>query len=192
MTLLPGPNYALDDVFLRDRLREVISEHGIDTVVETGLNDGQSTLAFSGIVGKVIGIDIDPACIECTRGGFIQAGRNNYELIVGNSPDVILSMMPRLNAEKTLFFLDAHWDDPTPLLDEIRTIPPGKGIIVFHDFLCPGTDFGWDHVLINGVHRQMDYDLVRTDLTRWSLTHRLEYATKVSASKRGWAIAYPS
>lgn len=191
MTLLAGPNYALDDHFLRERLAAVIAEYYIDTVVETGLNDGQSTLAFSRMAPYVIGIDIDPACVDCTRDRLVAAGRDNYRLIVGNSPDILRAIMPRLPVN-TLFFLDAHWDDPTPLLEEIKTIPRGQGVIVFHDFLCPGTDFGWDHVLISGVHLPMDYDLVRPELTAWSPTHRMEYATQVSASKRGWALAFPS
>lgn len=192
MTLLPGPNYALDDVFLCDKLKKVIDDLGIELVVETGLNDGQSTLAFARMAPRVIGIDIDPSCVACTQGRLIVAEMKNFEILTGNSPDVLRSIMGRIPSEKTMFFLDAHWDDPTPLLEEIRTIPAGHGVIVFHDFLCPGTDFGWDHVLINGVHIPMDYDLVRADLTRWSNTHRLEYATQVSASKRGSAIVFPS
>lgn len=192
MTLLPGPNYALDDVHLRTRLTQVINDLQLQMVVETGLNDGQSTLAFSQIAPQVIGIDIDPHCVACTHGRLTSAERKNFEILTGNSPDVLRSIMGRIPSEKTMFFLDAHWDDPTPLLDEIVEIPAGHGVIVFHDFLCPGTDFGWDHVLIRGAHIPMDYNLVRDALTRWSPTHRMEYATQVSGSKRGSAIAFPS
>jgi hypothetical protein len=187
----PGPNYALDDYNLRDRLKEIIAENAIDTVVETGLNDGQSTLSFCRIAPHVIGIDHDAQCIEVTRKRLVDAGVNNYELLWGHSPDKLREIMPRLPAN-TLYFIDAHWDGECPTLDEIRAIRRRSGILVFHDFQVPGHDFGWDHMLVGGVYHEMNEAFIRPDLLQWSGTYRIEYAKAVSGSKRGFCFVYPS
>jgi predicted O-methyltransferase YrrM len=188
----PGPNYALDDFNLRDRLAEIVKEYAIDTVVETGLNDGQSTLAFSKMVTQVIGIDHDPKCIEVARDRLNAAGQTNYELILDHSPKALTEIMERLPLN-TIFFIDAHWDGECPTLDEIRAITPGKGILVFHDFQVPGheADFGWDHMIVNGVQHEMNEAFIRPELLRWSSTYRIEFAKAVSGSKRGFCFVYP-
>ena len=195
----PGPNYALDDFNLRDRLVEIIKEHGIQVVVETGLNDGQSTLAFCRMDTKygdkisVIGIDHDPQCIEVTKRRLRTDGVLNYTLYLRHSPDCLKELMEYL-PDETLFFIDAHWDGECPTLDEIRAITPGKGILVFHDFQVPGHehDFGWDHMIVNGVYYEMNEAFIRPALFEWSPTYRIEYAKAVSGSKRGFCFVYPS
>jgi predicted O-methyltransferase YrrM len=192
MAYLPGPNYALDDFNLRGRLREIITEYKIDAVVETGLNDGQSTLAFCQMAPFVIGVDHDPQCIEVTRQRIRTAGLSNFRLELGHSPDVLKRIMGTLPVN-ALFFIDAHWDGECPTLDEIRAIPAGIGILVFHDFQVPGheNDFGWDHMIVNGVYHEMNENFLREDLLRWSPTYRIEYAKAVSGSKRGFCFVYP-
>ncbi len=188
----PGPNYALDDFNLRDRLVEIIKEHGIEMVVETGLNDGQSTLAFCQMGVNVIGIDHDVQCIDVARERLRAAGASNWSLCFGHSPDCLKDLMPTL-PDETLFFIDAHWDGECPTLDEIRAITPGKGILAFHDFQVPGHehDFGWDHMIVNGVYYEMNEAFLRPALLEWSPTYRIEYAKAVSGSKRGFCFVYP-
>jgi hypothetical protein len=187
----PGPNYALDDFNLRDRLKEIIREHEIVCVVETGLNDGQSTLEFTKMVPFVHGIDHDPKCIEVTANRL--AGRLNARLWLGHSPEVLARLMSGL-PNNTIFFIDAHWDGECPTLDEIRAITPGKGILVFHDFQVPGHehDFGWDHMQVGGVQYEMNEAFIRPELLKWSPTYRIEYAKAVSGSKRGFCFVFPS
>jgi hypothetical protein len=106
---------------------------------------------------------------------------------------VLTDIMPELPGN-TIFFIDAHWDGECPTLDEIRAITPGKGILVFHDFQVPGheTDFGWDHMIVNGVHHEMNEAFIRPELLKWSPTYRIEYAKAVSGSKRGFCFVYPA
>lgn len=189
----PGPNYALDDFNLRNRLAEIVKEYSIEAVVETGLNDGQSTLEFCRMmVPRVIGIDHDLQCIAVTRERIQMAGWTNFELLLGHSPDKLKEIMPSL-PDNTIFFIDAHWDGECPTLDEIRAITPGKGILVFHDFQVPGKkeEFGWDHMIVNGVYHEMNEDFIHADLLKWSPTYRIEYAKAVSGSKRGFCFVYP-
>ena len=195
MSFKPGPNYALNDSFLRARLCGTIARRGVRLVVETGLNDGQSTVEFSRMAPKVIGVDWDPECINETARKMQAAGRENYELLCMSSPDAIRTIVANYfgGFPHTLFFLDAHWDGPSPVLREIREIPKGKGIIVFHDIKVPGKDFGYDKVeLTDGTEVDLDYNFLQDELTAWSPTHRVEYMQQSDGCYRGAAIVYPS
>jgi hypothetical protein len=189
--------YALDDHFLHDRLKAVVSEQNIEVVVETGIADGNSSREFCKMVPRYIGIDIDPSRIIQVNGVLTQSAANKWELLQGNSPDVLRQIMPILPAAQTLFFLDAH-NHPAapvwPLPEEIRAIPPGEGVLVLHDFRVPGKDFGVDGYMVDGVMRDFNYDLIRDVLAEWSASHRIEYATDSDpqSSYRGWGLVYPS
>lgn len=189
--------HALDDHFLLERMRQVVAERGIEVIVETGIAEGNSALKFCSLAPRYYGIDIDPMRVEQTRQTLTQGGAtNDWEILLGNSPDVLRLLVPSLTADKTLFFLDAHnfpGNTRWPLPDEVRALPRGQGVMCFHDFHVPGRDFGVDgYTLEDGRHLPFDYDLVRDVLTEWSPTHRLEYMTQASGSYRGAAFVYPS
>lgn len=195
MPYRPGPNYSLNDPFLKQRLKEVIEENCISLVVETGLNDGQSLLEFSYMADYVMGIDIDQRCIDATNERMMINNRTNYALILGDSAEKLAALpMPSI-AYNNLYFLDAHWDEDddssTPLLAEIKAIPRGKGVIVVHDIKVPSKDFGYDVLNIRGKPEDFTYDVIKEALTDWSPTHRVEYNEQAAGCYRGVAIVYP-
>ena len=119
------------------------------------------------------------------------AGRKGIVLCAGSSPDVLQSLRPLL-PDETLYFLDAHWQDYWPVLDEIRSIRPGTGVIILHDIVVPGhPELIVPH--IDHTKRILDYAYVKDALTQWSPTHRVEYNTKSegTAHPRGVAYIYP-
>lgn len=174
--------YALDDTYLKTRFNEIINDLGITTVVETGIHEGRSTLELSYMVDKVIGIDILQESIDVTRNRLIENSRTNVELINGNSPIALASIMNRIDADKCIFFLDAHWESYWPINDEIRTITKNLGVIIVHDFVVPGhPELGFDT-----YHGQpFTYDFIRESLLEWSPTHRVEYNSLANGSCRG-------
>lgn len=182
--------YALDDVFLKGRLAQIIKERGIKEVVETGLNEGNSTVEFCRIAPHVTGIDIDPICTESALSKLEVAGLGNCIIITGDSRDVLAEIVPML-PDETLFFLDAHWGEPWPLPGEIRALKKGKGVIVVHDIKVPGTDLGFDGVMFEGQVHDFTYELIKPFLDKWSPTHTIEYMKVGSGSYRGAAIFYP-
>ena len=60
------PMCALLDRVMRERMAEIIKARGLTTVVETGVDRGGSTLLFSLMADRVIGIDNDPGKIAIT------------------------------------------------------------------------------------------------------------------------------
>lgn len=188
------PNYALNDEFFRSRVEQVIAERGISVVVETGIDEGLSAVKFCGMVPHYVGIDIDRVCIEKTVRVLRESGANNFELICGDSPKVLSGELMSSLPDTTLFFIDAHCyqDTPCPVADEIRAIPPGKGILVFHDIAVPGREYGGFYTVIDGESCLFSYDVIRDALTAWSQMHRVEYMTECAHEKSpGVMFVYP-
>jgi len=179
--------YALDDTFLKSKFHEIINQYGITTIVETGIHEGRSTLELSYMVSKVIGIEILQEAVDVTKQRLNEHNRTNVDLYVGNSPVILNQIVPTLDADKCVFFLDAHWEDYWPINDEIKTLPKNKGIIVVHDFVVPGhPELGFD-----SYHNQpFTYDFIKQSLTEWSPTHRVEYNSQANGSCRGVGFIY--
>lgn len=179
--------YALQDTFLKDKLRQIIAEHGITTIVETGTFEGKSTVEFAELVPKVYGIELSDKFFKETSVRLKKHNVSNVTMVKANSPDGLRQIMPELDVEKTLFFLDAHWNTYWPILDEISTIEKNKGIILIHDFKVPNnSELGYDSY----KNQPLDYDFVKEALDSWSPTHRIEYNSQAFYEKRGVAFVY--
>ena len=188
----PHPKYGdfpMDSYFV-SRIQEIVKEYDIKNIVETGVDKGCSTVFFAQTVEKVYGIEILQQSIDFATSRLKDHNLDNVELIKGNSPIVLLSLMHKIDASKTLFFLDAHWQAYWPLLDEIDTISRRKGVIVIHDAQVPDhPEFGYD--TWNG--KALNYDYVKEALTRWSPNHKVEYSLKHNYyNPRGTMYVFPS
>jgi predicted O-methyltransferase YrrM len=194
--LTPDPKYKdhpMDLVFA-NRVREIVKEYGITTIVETGVDLATSAMTLTRIADRYIGIEILQKSVDLANQRFAENNITNAQIIKGNSPVVLLSIMHQLDVDKTLFFLDAHWGPYWPLLDEIDTISRGKGIIIMHDFEIPGhPELGFD-TQMSGPEKGkiLNYDYVKQALTRWSPTHRIEYNSEaLHVMPRGLCYAFP-
>ena len=175
---------------MRKRLAEIIAERGIQTVVETGIDKGGSTVLFASMVKRVIGVDNDPKKIEITRNFIAERGITNAEVLQGNSPDVLRALIAGgLDASTTLFLLDAHWQKYWPLKDEIRAITRGQGVLVMHDARVPGCpNLGVDEY----EGQELSYEYLKDVLTDWSPTHMVEYNDdSAEVPRRGVMYVYP-
>jgi SAM-dependent methyltransferase len=184
--------YALGDTALKVKFNEIIQKYGITTVIETGIHEGKSTLELSYMVDKVIGIEILEESIQVTKNRLDQNNRTNYELFLGSSPDILKQIMPTLQADRCIFFLDAHWWNYWPVNDEINSITKNEGIIILHDFVVPERpDLYYDSYVVNGINQKFDYEFVKDSLTNWSPNHRLEYNSESFAQGGDSGIPNP-
>ena len=181
-------NYALDDVFLKSKIEEIIKEYGITTIVETGVHYGQSTLEFANMVSKVYAVDILQESIDIATNYVVnQHSKDNVEFFVGNSPDVLKQIVNKIDASKTIFFLDAHWWEYWPINDEIRSLEKNKGIIIVHDFVVPDRPYlGFDTY----KGQPFNYQLIMNALNGWCPNHTLEYNRNATGSRRGVGFIY--
>jgi SAM-dependent methyltransferase len=193
MPYIDMPQFALDDHFLVAQIIQVMNERNLCEVVETGINGGKSTTVFCSIALWVTGVDIDPICIDITERRLLAHKATNYDLRLGNSPDRLRWLVKKgLNANRTLFFLDAHWGDTSwPLPEEILSIPRKQGVLVLHDIKVPDKDFGFDYYVHKGESKPFTIDLIAEQLTEWSPSWRIAYNEQASGSYRGACFVFP-
>jgi hypothetical protein len=128
------------DHFVREEFLKLKNEFDVKNVVETGTCFGSSTIFFTQNFENVHSIEINNDYLNVAKERNPMA---NYYL--GSSDQILPSILPTLNG-KTIFFLDAHWENHCPLLNELSCIATmhNKPIIVIHDFYVPNTNLGYD------------------------------------------------
>lgn len=181
--------HSLQDTVMQRRFREIVAERNVKVIVETGLDKGLSTVVLSQIVDLVIGIDNNLNCVAQAHENLSKAGRTNALLIADSSPDALRKLDPLLWGYEVIYFLDAHWQQYWPLLDEIAAIRPETGVIVLHDMQVPDhPELGFD--CYGG--KSLNYDYVKDALTKWSPSHRIEYNERADCPiPRGVGYVFP-
>ena len=120
--------------------KEVVSlaqKHKIRIAVETGTYKGDTALALAEIFDETHTVELDESnylhCVDRLRVS------ERIFCHHGNSPDWLNSFLPQY-PQPIFFYLDAHWGDYWPILDELRAIArcghPGA-VIAIDDFQVP-------------------------------------------------------
>lgn len=138
-----------DDCFLHAEIARLIGKWDVEIAVETGTNQGYSAWALSLLCPKVYTIEINREFYESAAKFFGQAVVSGEIVSLwGSSPAVLQGIQAELTGKRVLFYLDAHWQEYWPLLDELKVISSlgvSDPIIVIHDFEVPGRpDMGYD------------------------------------------------
>lgn len=194
-----GDGYLAAEVL---RLKEV---HGLTKALETGTCLGSTTLWLAEHFDKVQTCEISDQYYEIACERFM--AHDKPYAIVDTTDRFWDHIVARKRPSKTVvwnvadrvdfIFLDAHWGDHCPLLDELDAIAnpehgrnAGLPCIVIHDFQVPGTDFGFDR-MPDG--RPFNLELVKPYLDRiyGEGKYRTNYPTKVEGAKRGWISIEP-
>lgn len=177
------------DIYFKKEIEKIICDWKIKTIVETGTYQADTTISMAEMVEQVITIEINAQYLKYARHQIKQSGKNNIISIFGSSPKEI----EKLNIdEPILFFLDAHWYEYNPLLDELKAIAEKKynnSVIVIHDFKVPNKNFGYDSY--NGF----DYDWNYIESAIKSIygdNFRYYYNEKASGGNRGIIFIFPN
>jgi predicted O-methyltransferase YrrM len=136
---------TFSDQYFKKEVCRLIDKYNIKTVVETGTYEGQSSIEFSKLVDNVHTFEINKRYHD--ESAELLKDYPNVTQYLGNSAELLCNVIPKIDDEYVLYFLDAHWYNYCPLLDEIRAIAKygkNKSIIIIHDFKVPGKDFGYD------------------------------------------------
>jgi hypothetical protein len=97
-------------------------QFGIDTFVETGTYQGETTAYAARSFKRVFTVELDAALHAQARSRF--ASQPQVECVQGNSPDGLRQILPRLGGDPVMFWLDAHSSAvcDCPLLEEVGLI----------------------------------------------------------------------
>lgn len=125
------PEIGIFIVYLKKR-------YNINTAIETGTYKGHTSMFLSYLFNSVHTTEINQSEYNDTYK--ILKNCSNITCHLGSSDKVFQHLLPSLKGERLFFYLDAHWNDFWPLLDEIREI--GKThfnncIIMIDDFKVP-------------------------------------------------------
>ena len=164
------------------RLKEA---HGLKTALETGTCLGSTAMWLAEHFEHVRTCDIHEGYLAIARARMCDI--SNVETHWERST-VIVGLAPVAD----LYWLDAHWGEHCPLLEELSQIAEqhARPVILIHDFQVPGTDFGFDK-MPDG--RPFNLELVKPYLDRiygaglWD--HN--YPTEVAGARRGWVSIEP-
>lgn len=155
------------DNLLRDQLLGFHRQHAFRCAVETGTWKGHTTVWLASVFDRVFTVEVNAERFGANKARF--AAYDNIEALQGDSPRVLLELLPRLPFP-LLAFLDAHWKDQWPLRDELKILLSVRRpkLIAIHDFQVPGRDFGYD--AYQGRACSLDYiaDLLPHDECKYS------------------------
>ena len=129
------------DSVLQGSIFSIIKSFDIQTVVETGSFTGSTSQWFSEHVDAVYGFETNPKYLKIA-----EERAPRVELILGDSAIDLPNLLSSYVRGPVLFYLDAHWGESWPILDELRAIGKsrlaGQSIIVIHDYQTG--DLGYD------------------------------------------------
>lgn len=128
---------AFEDRFLARELLKLMAIYQIDKIVETGTYKGWSANVLAKTGKPVITIELNPELHEQAKD--LNKNNPNVFLHLGSSEKLLDDLIPDSTDENILFFLDAHWNDYWPVLDELKIIKKKtrSPVIIIHDFFVP-------------------------------------------------------
>lgn len=170
-------------------LTRLAKDHHIDVAIETGTWKGDTTIFLSDYFAKVFTIEVS---IE----HFFAAQRylqrfSNIKCIYGSSEQAFHQILPSLADQPIFFYLDAHWYEQWPLLDELEEISlthKDNCILVIDDFKVPGRpDIPYDAYGRN----ECSFDYIEEKLNKVFSEYACFYLIPRNLESRAKFVAYP-
>lgn len=134
------------DTFIEKKFLELKEQFQITTAIETGSCFFSTTKWLAEHFDNVYTVE---ANMEFAKYGIPKVeGMSNVHWSIGDSLNWLPILTHKIIEERCIFFLDAHWEEHCPLLDELDIIanmgliyPP---IIAIHDFKTSNPELGYD------------------------------------------------
>lgn len=167
------------DPHVQQEVANLVRQHGIASIIETGAIDGRTTRYLASLARHVLSIGIDPINFHANRQ---MPGLENVWWMLGNTAEMILRYVPHLPGPY-LFYLDAQWGPQWPIWSELRAIAELdlQPVIVIPDFKVPGTALGYD--ASGGV--ELTYSAIVTSIDGIYGPGRSQFRTNSDATAGG-------
>lgn len=165
------------------------TDYAIDVAIETGTYLGETTRFLADCFNEVHTIEISD--VNLNKALKALKDKDNVQAHLGSSEIVLHNLLPALKDKRAIFYLDAHWNEFWPLLDELREI--GKThkdncIIVIDDFKVPGRkDLKYDKY---GPH-SCSYRYIENALSQVFTEYDYYYIIPKNAKSRAKFLAIP-
>lgn len=176
------------DTFVHDEISKLVEKFNIDSIIETGSYKGATTKRLAEF-SPVKSIEFDKQNFSEAKDAVMRSQTKHGAMIYLGDSGKILDTLPA--SDRTLYFLDAHWQEAWPLLDELKQIQSLgiRPVIVIHDFKVPGKDFGYDSY--NGVDLDLAYIENRLEGIYGEDGYGYHYNEQADGGYRGVVYIYP-
>jgi hypothetical protein len=134
------------DIYIEKEILKLKEKYEIDTLIETGSYHGDTTLWFAKNFNKTITIEINEEKFNLTNKR-LKDNKLKAIAYLGSSEKILNEILPTKGiGHDTIFYLDAHWYEYNPLIDELKTIAKYnlRPIIVIHDMKEPTNTLQYD------------------------------------------------
>lgn len=179
------------DIYLQKKFIDIKKFFDIDTVIETGTYQGNTTLWLSKNFKTVYTIECNA---QYFNDAFSKIGQvPNIKMELGESPKFLQNVLPSIDENKTIIFLDAHWYS-NPVLKELNAIKDSgkKPIIAIHDFMVPGhPELGYDVYPNQNIVYNWEWIENYINNIYGKNGYTKEYNSKATGAMRGCVFIYP-
>jgi len=171
------------DTIMADKIRELIKFHAIDLVIECGTYLGGTTRRLAMMCKEVATIEVNPD--HYGRARALLEPCKNTEIFCGSTVDILPMLLDIYKDRNMLLFIDSHWEEHNPLLEELEIIHRVgiKPVIAIHDFKVPDhPELGYD------IYKDIVYEWgwIREAIERiYGKDYRIEYNSKATGAMRG-------
>ncbi|CCB88026.1 O-methyltransferase [Simkania negevensis] len=163
--------------------------YSINSVIETGTFMGNTTVFLSLLFDDVYTIEIVEKTYNATSGKL--KDYPNVQCFLGSSDVVLVDLLPKLEGKRTLFYLDAHWENHWPLRQELIEISKthhDNCVIVIDDFKVPGRrDIPFDKYKQN----ECSVDYIKEELKLVFSECEIHYIIPANPMCRAKFVAWP-
>lgn len=189
--LMPFQNEPFNgDIHICEQFLKLKEQFSITTAVETGSCLYSTTKWLGENFETVYTIELNP---DFAKYGIHKVqSMQNVKPYLGDSVDILNVLIPKLK-ERCIFFLDAHWNDFCPLLEELVSISNIEvaPVIAIHDFYTGNPEFGYDEYKGN----RFDWDFIAQHIAliegKLSCEYTSYYNNIAVGAKRGIIYIHP-
>jgi hypothetical protein len=183
-------NPAYSDPELLQITLDLSKKFNLTTFFETGTYHGLSSKIISKYFDKIITIENNKNFYNISLDNLKDI--NNCILIHGNSSEIMEQELKKED-NSIFFFLDAHWEDYWPILDELKIIKEKnlKPVIAIHDFYVPSENgnarFGFDSY----QGQPLDFNYIESSIKNiYGENFEIQYSNS-STTNSGVIYIYP-
>jgi hypothetical protein len=182
------------DSFICKEFLRLKDELGLTMAVETGSCLYSTTKWLGENFDKVLTVDNNAAFT--VHGQHKIADMENVIASIDDSVTFLLSVVKNFDkTDRVIYFLDAHWGEHCPLLDELKALtlsqtelPP---VIAIHDWYTGNEAFGWDEY----KGQRFDYEWIEPIIKQLeeanNCTYTHHYNTEAENGMRGIIYLVP-
>ena len=136
------------DFFIQSEFLKLRDKYNIESIIETGTFEGNTTKWLARFFQNVYTIEIDIKYVNNAIANCM-VYKDKINFLHGDSSILLPEVLDKINDDNVLIFLDAHRRNENPLEKELVIIEAYKKkfkniIIIIHDFYVPDTKLGYD------------------------------------------------